>query len=336
MYSFLKKTAMSLALIAVTGILPVFAEAPPVRIAIVPAGGSGIEQDAIDQISNQLQNDPNVVVSTVNPDWYVVCNIQERIDQASGSIRYNGTVTIKTTDGQIINNIAVQKYNQDFSVTPGAAPNKFLVDSAARDVVSGMADRAVGPIQQAVVTEMDTRNKVDAAMQLAEQGKYDAAISALQQVSANSTHLNQARSMAGQLQIEKKSLSLVAAAAGQAKHGRLSEAIATLRQVDKHSRCYPMVQAKIEHYKGELAQANALARSKAAAAAAASSASKPAAKPAEQPAQAELPSQPADQMDSLERARKALQMQEQAIEAKQSALQMQQAVQGQGKGKKGN
>jgi hypothetical protein len=99
-----------------------------------------------------------------------------------------------------------------------------------------------------------------------------------------------------------------------------------------------MVQAKIEHYKGELAQANALARSKAAAAASASSAaSRPATKPAtEQPAQAALPNQPADQMDSLERARKALQMQEQAIEAKQSALQMQQAVQGQAKGKKGN
>src|SRR5580693_3166201 len=88
--------------------------APPVRIAVVCGGGSGIEQEIVDRISNNLSSINDVVLSTVNPDWYVVCNINENIDQASGAVRYNGSVIVKTAGGHVISTKAVQKYNQDF------------------------------------------------------------------------------------------------------------------------------------------------------------------------------------------------------------------------------
>ena len=115
--------------------------APPVRIAVVCGGGSGIEQEIVDRISNNLSSNSDIVLSTVNPDWYVTCNINENIDQASGAVRYNGSVIVKTAGGHVISTKAVQKYNQDFSLSPGAPLNKKLVDNAAREVISSAADR---------------------------------------------------------------------------------------------------------------------------------------------------------------------------------------------------
>ena len=70
--------------------------APPVRIAVVPGGGSGQEQSAVDGISAGLEGNSNITLSTVNPDWYVVCSIIEQTDQVGGTVKVNGTVTIKT------------------------------------------------------------------------------------------------------------------------------------------------------------------------------------------------------------------------------------------------
>lgn len=144
-------------LIALVGVVvccyQALAAAPPVRIAVVTGGGSGIEQEIVDKITNEIQNNPNVSVSTVNPDWYVVCNIKEMMDQMSGQIRYNGNVIIKTSGkGQIIDTVAVQKYNQDFSVTPGAQLNKALVDRAAKEATSAAASRTIPAIERAVAT----------------------------------------------------------------------------------------------------------------------------------------------------------------------------------------
>ena len=79
--------------------IPAYA-APPVRVAVVPGGGSGMEQDVVDQISQQLGGMDGLELSTTNPDWYVVCNIKENIDQMSGQIRYNGNILIKTVSGK--------------------------------------------------------------------------------------------------------------------------------------------------------------------------------------------------------------------------------------------
>lgn len=161
---------------------PALAGAPPVRIAVVPGGGSGIEQDVVDQISQQLGGMEGVALSTVNPDWYVVCNIHENLDQMSGSIRYNGNVLVKTVGGKVISTVAVQKYNQDFSTSPGAQLNKALVVNAARDVINNVASRAVPQIQQQVMMEMEGRSRINDANQMASQGHYDDALTTLEQI----------------------------------------------------------------------------------------------------------------------------------------------------------
>ena len=161
---------------------PALAKAPPVRIAVVPGGGSGMEQDVVDQITGQLQGMEDVALSTVNPDWYVVCNIRENIDQMSGQVRYNGNFLIKTVGGKVLKTAAVQKYNQDFSTSPGAPLNKTLVDRAAREVINNLANRAVEPLQQLVMVEMEGRNRVGSAIELDGEKKFAEALALIEQI----------------------------------------------------------------------------------------------------------------------------------------------------------
>lgn len=197
--------------------LPILAGGPPVRISVVTGGQSGIEQDIVDKISVQLEQNPDVAISTVNPDWQVVCTIKENMDQYSGQIRYNGDVVVKTMKGQVITTVAVQQYKQDFSVTPGAPLNKALVDRAAREATSGAAARAIPRIEQAVQTEMDTRGKIITAQIQAEQKQYDAAINTLRLVSPDSPHFQNARDLMNEFETKKAALAKGARAASAAK-----------------------------------------------------------------------------------------------------------------------
>ena len=216
--------------------LSALAGGPPVRIAVVPGGGSGIEQDIVDRISNELSNNPKVAVSTVNPDWYVVCNIKENMDQMSGQIRYNGNVLIKTKGGQVLGTVAVQKYNQDFSLSPGAPLNKALVDRAARDVIAAASERAMAPIERAVDTEMDTRDKIIKAQMLADSEEYDGAINALRLVTPESPHFDDVRDMMEEFDMERTALENIKAATAKAGTGQYSAAIAQVKQVSAKSR----------------------------------------------------------------------------------------------------
>jgi hypothetical protein len=189
---------------------PVLANAPPVRIAVVPGGGSGVEQDIVDLISQQLGGVDGVALSTVNPDWYAVCNIRENIDQMSGQIRYNGNVLVKTVSGKVLTTVAVQKYNQDFSTSPGAPLNKALVDRAAREVIGNLANRAVQGIQQAVMIEMEGRSRVNEANELAAQGKYDDAMTTLEQITPDFVEFAAVRSLHEKILRQKQ---------GKAAHG---------------------------------------------------------------------------------------------------------------------
>lgn len=188
-------SALMAALLLFGGSIPALATAPPVRISIVAANGDGNEQEAADRISAQLERLPNIVLSTVNPDWFVRCSIQEVNDRHSGQIRYNGTVTVKTTDGQVVSTTSVQKYNQDFSLHQGAPLNKALVERAARSCAEDMSTRAVDPIQDAVQTEIGTRERVIDASKLGDLGKYDQAIALLSQITPDSTHFKQVRAL---------------------------------------------------------------------------------------------------------------------------------------------
>jgi hypothetical protein len=219
--------------------------APPVRIAVVPGGGSGIEQDVVDQISGQLQNTEDVVLSTVNPDWYVVCNVQEKMDQMSGQIRYNGTVTIKTTDGHVIGTYAVQKYNQDFSMSPGTPLNKALVDKAARDVIGQLANRAIGPLQQAVQIEMETRERVGKANELADQGKFDDALQLIEPITPDTPHFAQVQKLHEQLLADKQAVGFMQAGTEKEKAGRFAEALPIFRQVSPKSRLSKLAKQKV-------------------------------------------------------------------------------------------
>ncbi len=232
---FLKKIAIALSVVVFSA-QAALAGGPPVRIAVVPGGGSGIEQEIVDRISNNLQNNPNIALSTVNPDWYVVCNIKEFMDQTSGQIRYNGTVLIKTTGGHIISTIAVQKYMQDYSLSPGTPLNKALVDKAARDAVSGAAERAIGPIENAVSVEMETREKVIQGQMLADQEEFDGAINALRLVTPDSPHFQNVRNLMDEFAMEKQAKENLARAQSLIKSGKSGQAIALLKAIPAKSR----------------------------------------------------------------------------------------------------
>jgi hypothetical protein len=221
------------------------AAAPPVRIAVVPGGGSGMEQDVVDRISSQLQSNEEIVLSTVNPDWYVVCNIKENIDQASGQIRYNGTVLVKTTDGQVLGTYAVQKYNQDFSLSPGAPLNKALVDGAARDVIGALTQRAIAPIQQAVVVEMETRERVMQAGDLAAQDKYDDAIALISPITPDTAHFAQVQKMMAAMVMEQQSLKAYQSGVEKQKDKHFAEAIAAFKQVSEQSKRKKLARQKV-------------------------------------------------------------------------------------------
>jgi hypothetical protein len=192
------KTALLAALLLLLlSLSPAAHAAPPVRIAVVPGGGSGQEQEVVDHITDRLQELQTVALSTVNPDWYVVCNIKENLDQRSGQIHYNGTVIIKTADasGTILGTVAVQKYNQDFSLQPGAPLNKKLVDGAVREVIAGLSDRAMQPLQQAIDVEMETRDRMIKATELGQDRKYQEALDLLRPISPETPHFKQVRQM---------------------------------------------------------------------------------------------------------------------------------------------
>lgn len=233
--------------------LPVWA-APPVRIAVVAGSGSGIEQEIVDRVTNSLGEISDVVVSTVNPDWYVVCNIHESLDQNSGSIRYNGSIIVKTAGGQVLNTVAVQKYNQDFSLSGGAPLNKKLVDNAARDVINSSASRVVGPIQQAVIVEMQTRDHIIQAEELADQDKYPDAIDLLQPITPDTTHFKDVRNLIDEYQMELDAMNRVEAAQEKASKGRYGEAITIVKEVNPKSKRFKLSRQRMAAYRAALAK----------------------------------------------------------------------------------
>lgn len=231
--------------------------APPVRIAVVTGNGSGVEQDIVDRISSQLSNMPDVALSTVNPDWYVVCNINESIDQMSGSIRYNGSVLVKTNSGQVIHTAAVQKYNQDFSVSGTPQLNKRLVDNAARDVINAASTRVIGPIQQAVMIEMETRDRIIQSQSLGDEDKYQEAISLLRPITPDTPHFKDVRALIDQFEMEQDALERMQAAQAKAQKGSLGEAINIASGVNAKSKRYKASRAKIAGWRAMLTKKKA-------------------------------------------------------------------------------
>ena len=179
-------------------------QAAPVRIAIVTGSNSGKEQAVVDALTAQLQDITDIRISTVNPDWYVVCNINENADRGAEQIKLNGAVTVKTAAGQVLNKVAIEKSGQDFSLQPYAPINRSLVEKTAQLVVQGLVERAIGPIEQAVELEIDTRGRLIQATALEKQHSYDDALEILRAISADTPHYQGALKQINRIEAEKK------------------------------------------------------------------------------------------------------------------------------------
>jgi hypothetical protein len=179
-----------------------------------------------------------------------------------GQIRYNGTVTVKTPDGQVVSTISVQKYNQDYSVEQGAPLNKKLVDSAAREVIDAASQRATDKIQEAVEIEIKTRDQISTAEKLSKDDKYDDAIAILKGVGRDSVHFQAVQKTIAIYEMEKRALELVRTAEVKVKQGLYNSAIALLKDVDTHSKRYKLSKQLAVKYRNLLAAAQARARAK--------------------------------------------------------------------------
>lgn len=281
--------------------------APPIRVAVVPGSGSGMEQEVVDRITADLQSNPNVSLSTVNPDWFVQCNIIDRTDTAGGSVRVNGTVVIKTLNGHVLNTVSMQTNKQDFSLQPGTPVNKRLFDNAAREVVQGVVDRARQPLAAAIDLEITTRDQLMKAQSLADQDQYDEAMQTLAGVSQDSPHFQDARKLIGIYALEKEAVENMGQAKALAQKGKYSQAIeainryneniAALKKAERNKR-YPSLATLLSTCRAKLAAR----RHTAVKAPAKSSASDE------------------SQLKALDAQKKALDAQRKAIEAQESAL----------------
>ena len=280
-------------------ILPALA-APPVRIAVACGGGSGMEQDVVDRISGDLQNNSNVVVSTVKPDWFITCNIIDRTDTAGGSVRVNGTIVIKTTDGHVLNTVSTQTNKSDFSLQPGTPVNKRLFDNAAREVIQSLVERSRDPISAAVDTEIQTRDKIIKAQRLGDDDKYEEAIELLSPISPDTPHFRGVRQLMAEFRMELDALYCVRDAQKLAAAGKYSQAITTLKGVDAKSKRSALAKELSSKYRAALARQTAR-RSKPAAA-----------KP--------VTSSNTAQLQALDAQKKALEAQKKAVEAQEQAL----------------
>jgi hypothetical protein len=274
--------------------------APPVRLAIIPANGSGQEQEVVDRISDQLRDNGKIAISTVNPDWFVVCTIQDKSDLVGQTVRVNGTVTIKTTDGHVIDTVSVQTNKQDFNMSPGTASpiNKVLSENATREVINGLSERAVPPINRAADTEIETRDNIINAQNFADADKYDDALNLLMAITPDTPHFKGARSLIAEFQMEQQAFDLVKAAQSNAKKGNIRQAIAQLRQVNPKSKRYPVAKSLIASLSGHSAPRLAKVKSTSSAAGGGSD----------------------EQLKALEAQKKALDAQKKAVDAQEAAL----------------
>jgi hypothetical protein len=179
-----------------------------------------------------------------------------------------------------------------------------MVDSAVREVASGMASRALGPIQDAVNIEIATRDRIITAETLADKDQYDEAISTLLPVSPDTPHFKAVRALIDELQMEKEALQFVQQAEALAKKGSYSQAIRVLGGVSPKSKRHALAKQRIAAYRAAMARPQKLTRIKPASSAASVTKSKDV----------------NPQLNALEAQKKALEAQKKAIEAQEAEL----------------
>lgn len=248
----LLKSSFLLACFSTLAFISAVHAAPPVRMSIVPGSGSGMEQEVADRITDRLQSNSNIEISTVNPDWMVSVNIIDKSDPIALTIRVNGTYSIKTRDGHVIHSDSVQSNKQDFNLRPGTpAPlNKALVDSAAREVISKLVERSINPINDAVATEMETRDKIIQAHHFADEDKYDEGLQLLMTITPATSHFRGARELIAEYQMEQDALDLMSQAKANVRSGKTRSAIAQLTAINAKSKRYRAAKQMLASLRG--------------------------------------------------------------------------------------
>lgn len=277
-----------------------FAEVPAVRIAVVPGGGSGMEQEVVDRVSADLQNNSKAKVSTVNPDWFVQCNIFDRTDTVGASVRVNGTVVIKTVDGHVLNTVSMQTNKQDFSLTPGMPVNKALANKGVAEVINGLVDRIRQPLIDAIDVEIQTREKLMNAQNLGDEDKFQEGIQILMTVSQDSPHFSGARKLMDLFQMEQDAMEMVNEAKSLAAQSKYKQAIEVLKGVNPKSKRHSLAVALTAKYRSALAGRRVPVKAA------------PAAKKSAPDADAQL--------KALEAQKKALEAQKKALDAQEAAI----------------
>ena len=84
------------------------------------------------------------------------------------------------------------------------------MDRAAREVINGLANRAVQPIQKAVMIEMEGRNRIEQATQLGQQGKYDEALQIIEPMTPDFLEFGIVQQLHAKLLKDKKAAELKA------------------------------------------------------------------------------------------------------------------------------
>lgn len=225
-----------------------------VRLSIVAGSSSGMEQEVIDRLSDQLSTVPNLIISTLNPDWIGTVSLVQSSDTVASGVRANGTLTIKTKDGQVIHTVSVQTNKQDFNLHPGVPSpvNNVLVDKAVHEVADLLVDRSSNEIKDAVALEIETRGKLNDAKHLGEQDKYAEALDIINSVTADTPHYQECQQLKGQFEDEQKAYNAMSEAESSIKLGRFSRAISQLREVDATSKRYRRAQNMIADTKQKL------------------------------------------------------------------------------------
>jgi predicted Zn-dependent protease len=99
------------------------------------------------------------------------------------------------------------------------------------------------------MVEMETRDRIIKASTLADGDQYAEAINLLTPITPDTPHFKDVRDLIDEFAMEQDALERVNSAKAKAAKGRYSEAIATLKDVNKKSKRYKQAQGQIGFYR---------------------------------------------------------------------------------------
>jgi hypothetical protein len=112
----------------------------------------------------------------------------------------------------------------------------------------------VPDLQQAIMVEMETRDRIIHAEEAASGDHYNDAIGLLTPITPDTPHFKDVRDLIDEFAMEQDALERINMAKAKAGKGHYSEAITTLRDVNKKSKRYRTAQGNIASYRAAMAR----------------------------------------------------------------------------------